>query len=281
MQARYFLFIQNAWSLQPGTRNKPKLPAPKIGKDGCQLFDENWGYDGLDWIISIVWISADMNIKDAFLDLQMELESEHLQIRWKPAQKKNTKNQIVVYGLPPGFDPRGIMRGLMYGLKGSKKELCNAKKFSLEQNLDQRDMALPLFNGYYKQATPPKAPTHSQSLESSLNKNKEFMLNGCRIFHLKYNPSKNARMETIWTHFIESGRIELVLGHHSKIFVLPAPGLQNSTQITQIRRYMKFHIKYTSVSCIHSLATITNLDKWVEVSMTNPNIAPPQKFTTL
>ncbi len=40
---------------------------------------------------------------------------------------------------------------------------------------------------------------------------------------------------------------------------------------------MKLHIKYTSVSHIHSHATITNLDKWVKVSMTNPNIAPPQK----
>jgi hypothetical protein len=205
----------------------------------------------------------------------MELGGEHLQIRWKPAQKKNTKNQTFVYGLPPGFDPRGIMQELMYGLKESKKELCNAKKFSLEQNLGRCDMALPLFNRYYKQSTPLKAPTHSQSLENSLNKNNEFMQNRCRIFHLEYNPSKNARMETVWTHFIESGRSKLVLGRRSKIFVLPAPGLQNPTQITQIRRYMKFHINYTSVSHIHSHATITNLDKWVEVSMTNPNIAPP------
>jgi hypothetical protein len=66
-----------------------------------------------------------------------------------------------------------------------------------------------------------------------------------------------------------------------KIFVLPPPGLQNPTQITQIRRYVKFHIKYTAVSRVHSHATITNLDKWVEVSMSNPNTPPPQKFTTL
>ncbi len=46
MQARNYLFIQNAWSLQPGTRNKPKLPAPKIGTDSQQLYDENRGYDG-------------------------------------------------------------------------------------------------------------------------------------------------------------------------------------------------------------------------------------------
>ncbi len=182
-----------------------------------------------------MWISADVNVKDALSDLQMELEGEHLQIRWKPAQKKNTKNQIVIYGLPPGFDPKGIKRKLMYGLKESEKELCDTKRFSLEQNTDRRDMVLPLFNGYYKQSTPPKAPTHSQSLENSLNKNREFMQNGCRIFHLEYNPSKNARMDTVWTHFIESGRSELVLGRRSKIIVLPPPGLQNPTQITQIR----------------------------------------------
>jgi hypothetical protein len=281
MQARYYLFIQNAWSLQPGTRNKPKPTAPKFGKDSRQLFDKNRSYDGPDWITSIMWISADVNVKDALLDLQMELECEHLQIQWKPAQKKYTNNQIVVYGLPPGFDPWGIMRELMYGLKESEKELCGAKRFSLEQNINQRDMALPLFIGYYKQSTPPKALTHSQSLENSLNKNKEFMQNGCRIFHLEYNPSENARMDTVWTHFIELGRSELVLGCHSKIFVLAASGLQNPTQITQVRRCMKFHIKYTTLSPIHSHATITNLNKWVEVSMTDPNTPPPRKFTTL
>ncbi len=66
-----------------------------------------------------------------------------------------------------------------------------------------------------------------------------------------------------------------------KIFVLPPPGQQIPNQITQIRQYMKFHIRYTAVSCIHSHMTITNLDKWVEVSMTNPNTPPPRKFTTL
>jgi hypothetical protein len=50
------------------------------------------------------------------------------------------------------------MRKLMYGLKESKKELCDAKKVSLEQNINQGDMALSLFNGYYKQSTPPQKP---------------------------------------------------------------------------------------------------------------------------
>ncbi len=93
--------------------------------------------------------------------------------------------------------------------------------------------------------------------------------------------SKNARMDSVWTQFIKSCRAKLVLGRRSKIFVLPAPGHQNPNQITLIRRYMKFHIKYTAISCIHSHAMITNLDKWVKVSMNNPSTFPPRKFTTL
>ena len=96
------------------------------------------------------------------------------------------------------------------------------------------------------------------------------MQNGCRIFHLEYDPSENTRMDSVWTQFIDSGRSELVLGRRSKIFVLPQPGQQDPNQITLICRYMKFHIKYTSVSCIHSHATISSLDKWVKVSMIDP-----------
>jgi hypothetical protein len=44
---------------------------------------------------------------------------------------------------------------------------------------------------------------------------------------------------------------------------------------------MKFHIRYTAVSCIHSHATITNLDKWVKISMANPETLLSCKFTTL
>ncbi len=206
------MFISNPWSLQPGARNKPKLPTLKVRKDGRQLFDENQGYDGLDRITAVMWITADMNVKDALDSLQMELEGIHFQIRWKASQKKNTKNQIVIYGLPPGFDPKGIMHELLYGLKESEKELCDGKRFTLNQNMACRDMPLPLLNGYYNQATPPKAPTHSKGLENSLNKNKEFTQNGCRLFHLKYDPSDNPRIGAVWNHFKESGRSKLVLG---------------------------------------------------------------------
>jgi hypothetical protein len=117
--------------------------------------------------------------------LQIELEGEKLQIHWKPTQKKNTHNQIVIYGLPPGFDTKGIMRELLFGLKECEKELCNANKFTPSQNIEQRDKPLPLLNGYYKQATPPKASSYSKSLENLLNKNKEYMQNRCRLFHLE------------------------------------------------------------------------------------------------
>jgi hypothetical protein len=80
MQARQYMYIQNDWSLMPGIRNKPKLPAPKVGKDGRQVFDKNRGYNGPNRITAIMWISASCNVKDALTCLQMELEGEKLQI---------------------------------------------------------------------------------------------------------------------------------------------------------------------------------------------------------
>ncbi len=67
------MFVPNPWLLQPGTRNKLLLPAANVGKDDCQLFDENCGYDGPDQIISVLWITADVNVKEAIDNLQMEL----------------------------------------------------------------------------------------------------------------------------------------------------------------------------------------------------------------
>jgi hypothetical protein len=78
MQVNNYMFIQNSWSLMPGIRNKPKLPAPKVGKDGCPVFDKNCGYKGPDCIAAILWITADCNMKDALTLLQMELEGDHL-----------------------------------------------------------------------------------------------------------------------------------------------------------------------------------------------------------
>jgi hypothetical protein len=282
MQARNYMHVQNAWSLMPGIWNKPKLPAPKFGKDGRPIFDKNRGYEGPNQITTIMWITASCNIKEALTSLQMKLEGENLQIRWKPTQKKNSRNQIVIFGLPLGFDPKGIMRELLYGLKECKKELCDANRFKPpSENIDRRDRSLPLLNGYYKQATPPKAPTHSKSLENSLNNNKEYMQNGCRLFHLEYNPAVNNRMEPVWTQFIDSGRSKSCLKLCSKIFVLLEPGQQAPDQIMLIRRFMKFHCHYTGITRIHSHSTVTNLDKVVEISMVDPATKPPRKFTTL
>jgi hypothetical protein len=116
------------------------------------------------------------------------------------------------------------MRELVYGLKESEKELCDAKKFSLTENMDQQDRALPLFNKYFKQATAPKASSQSESKEMSLNKNKEYMENGCRLFHLEYDPADNARMDPTWNQFIASGQSKQVLGHRAKVYVHPNQG---------------------------------------------------------
>jgi hypothetical protein len=280
MKVRNYMFVPNPWSLQPQTRNKLQLPAAKAGKDSRQLYDKNHGYNRPNQINSDLWITADINVKEAINNFQMELEGKHLQIRWKPAQKKNTKNQIVIYGISPGFDPKGIMRELLYVLKESKKELCNGQRYSINQNMSRQDMPLPLFNGYYMQSTPRKALIHSKGLKKSLNKNKEFTQDGCHLFHLEYHPAKNPRMEMVWSHFIESGRGEVVLGRCSKIFILPNLGRQALTTITLIRRYMHFHICYTGVSRIHSHTTAMDLDKWVKISMVDPETLP-QKFTTL
>jgi hypothetical protein len=148
MQARNYLFVQNQWSLTPGMRNRPKLPAPIVGKDGRQLFNKTRGYEGPDRITAVMWVTASCNVKDAFTSLQMELEGKQLQIWWKPTQKKNSRNQIVIYGLPPGFNQKGIMQELLYGLKECKKDLCDGNQFDPSQNIKRRNMPLPLFNGY-------------------------------------------------------------------------------------------------------------------------------------
>jgi hypothetical protein len=126
------------------------------------------------------------------------------------------------------------MRELLFRLKESEKELCNNTQFSPLENLDHWDRVLPLFNGYYKQAAPPKTATHVKSLENSLNKNKEFLQNGCKLFHLEYDPADNAWMDPVWTQLIASGCSKLVLGLRSKVFVLPNPGQQDPHQITLI-----------------------------------------------
>jgi hypothetical protein len=77
----------------------------------------------------VLRITCATNVKEAIDNLQMELEGKQLEIRWKQAQKKNTKNQIVIYGITPGFDPLGIMYELLHGLKESENEICENGSF--------------------------------------------------------------------------------------------------------------------------------------------------------
>ncbi len=74
------------------------------------------------------------------------------------------------------------------------------------------------------------------------------MQNGCKLFHLEYNPADNKHMEPVWTQFIELGKSKLFLGLRLKVFVLPAPDQQDPNQITLIQRYMKFQCRYLGVS---------------------------------
>ncbi len=188
----------------------------------------------------------------------------------------------MIYGISPGFDPLGIMHELLHGFKESEKEICdNGTILTLEECVHRRNLALPLFNGYYKQASPPKASTHSKGLENSLNKNKEFTQNGCRIFHLEYDSSDNARMELVWRHFKDSGQSELVLGRQSRVYVLPSPGKLVPATVTSICHYMSFHLRYTSATQIHSHPTLMNLDKWTEVTMEDTEALPSRKYTTM
>jgi hypothetical protein len=107
IQMPNYMYVPNAWSLTPGVRNKPRMPALKVGKNGRPVFDKNQGYKGPDQITAIMWITADCNVKDALLSIQMELKGEKLQLCWKPAQKKS-RNQIIIYGLVRDLTPKAL-----------------------------------------------------------------------------------------------------------------------------------------------------------------------------
>jgi hypothetical protein len=116
-----------------------------MAKVGHQIFDENRGYEGPDRITAdrntaVIWITASCNLKDALTTLQMELEGEQLQLHWKPAPKKKSRNQIVTYGLPPGIDTKGTMCEVLHGLKESKRDLCGGNQFNPAQDIDRNQI---------------------------------------------------------------------------------------------------------------------------------------------
>ncbi len=83
---REYFFIQNHFSLIPGTHNKPQNPPQKVDSDGRFQFDENRQFNGPDRITGIMSISALGNVKEAINNLLIKLEGDAHQIRYKPTQ---------------------------------------------------------------------------------------------------------------------------------------------------------------------------------------------------
>ena len=108
-------------------------------------------------------ISAPCNVKQAISNLLIELEGDVHQICYKPTQRKNSKAEKMLPGVPAVLCPQKLMRSIRHGLKKCEKALCSAKKFSIDANMTRYDLPLPIMNGYFKQATPPKAPSDSES----------------------------------------------------------------------------------------------------------------------
>ena len=78
-------------------------------------------------------------------------------------------------------------------------------------------------NGYFKQVTPPKTISDSESRDYSLNKLTEFKKNGCKIFVIEYDPIDNRRMAPVWDLFINFGDMADILGIRVKVQVSPPP----------------------------------------------------------
>ena len=115
----------------------------------------------------------------------------------------------------------------------SVRKLCSTKKFSIDANMTRYDLPLPIMNGYFKQVTPPKAPSDSKSKEHSLNKIPEFKKNRCKMFVIEYDPNDNRRMAPVWALFIDSGEMERILGIRVKLQVSPPPGERDPNSITK------------------------------------------------
>jgi hypothetical protein len=198
-------------------QNKPKVPSQKVNLDSHLQFDENHIYDGPDRITGIMSISAPCNVRQAIGNLLIELEGDVHQIHYKPTQCKNSKAEKMFPGVPAGLCPKRIMQSVQHSLKKCKKALCNAKKFSNEANMNRYHQDLPIMNGYFKQVTPPKASSASESKEHSLNKIKEYQKNGCKMFVIKYDPIDDCRMSPVWDLFMNSGEMERIFGIRLKL----------------------------------------------------------------
>jgi hypothetical protein len=261
-------------------QNKPKVPPQKVNLDGRLQFDKSRIYDGPNRITGIMSISAPCIIRQAIGNLLIDLEGDVHQIHYKPTQRKNSKAEKMFPGVPAGLCPEEIMQSVRHSLNKCKKALCNAKKFSMEANINQYHQDLPIMNGYFKQVTPLKASSASESKEHSLNKIKEYQKNGCKMFVIEYNPINNRRMSPVWDLFMNSGEMERILGIRVKLQVIPPPGKKDPNSITKHHRYCKHHVNYSSKVRYIQNKTIVNLDHTVTLAMNN-GAAPPHSISTL
>ncbi len=201
-----YFYIQNNFSLIPGTRNKPKAPPQKDDADGRFQFDENRQYDGLDRITGVMSVSSLGNVKQTIDDLLIKLKRDAHQIKkYKPTQCKNSKAEKMFPGVPTGLCGKGIMRSIWHGLKNCEKTLCTAKKFTIKANMDWYRLPLLVMNGYFKQVTPPKAISNSESGKYLLNKLTKFKKNSFKIFVIECDPINNRRLALVWDLFINLG----------------------------------------------------------------------------
>ncbi len=139
------------------------------------------------------------------------------------------------------------MRSIQHGLKKCEKALCSAKKFSIDANMTRYGLPLPIMNGYFKQVTPPEAPSDSESKEHSLNKIPEFKKNRCKMFVIEYDPIDNQRMAPVWAFlFINFEEMERILGLWAKLQIIPPPGERDPNSITKSWQYCKHHVNYSS-----------------------------------
>ncbi len=183
-------------------------------------------------------------------------------------------------GVPAVLCPEGLMQSIQHGLKKCEKALCSAKKFSINANMTRYDLPLPIMNGYFKQVTPPKAPSNLESKELSLSKISEFKKNGCKMFVIEYDPINNQQMLPVWALFIDSREMERILGIRVKLQVIPPPGERDPNSITKNWWYCKHHVIYSLKVTYVQHKMVINLEHTVTLAMTDGS-APPRTVSTL
>jgi hypothetical protein len=154
------------------------------------------------------------------------------------------------------------------------------KTNSIKANMGCYHLPFPVMNGYFKQFTPPKENMDLKSWEHLLNKLNKFKKNGCKIFVIEYAPINNRWMALLWDLFINSGKMERILGIRVKVQVIPPPGEWDPNLITKTPQYCKHHVNYSSKVRYIQYKLVINLDYHNKLTMTDGS-CPPRGVSTL